>query len=406
MRGQRLFYAFAVVLALGAVSSPAQDLTLNVLHTFTGPDGAEPAPLIQDAEGNLYGTTIAGGVGYGTVFELQTNDHYKVLHTFQGNSDGALPFGGVTRDPSGNLFGTTQGGSGGTGTIFKVDKSGHETVLYRFTNFNDGALPTTAPILDASGNLYGTTPYGGDSGCGFNGAGCGVVYKFSAAGKFSVLHTFTAIKTGMQPSGQLVLDADGSLYGTTGEGGDLNCESETACGTVFQIASNGKFSVLYQFTGKADGSYPECVIASGAGTLYGVTEAGGDLNCYPPLGCGTVFKMKTTGTLHRPDVLYTFAPVIVNNQGHSCLVRDPSGNLYGTNAYGGAHNGGVLFEVNTKGKFIDVFDFPYLESQDGSGPTGVLLAPNGNFYGTLDYGGDDSCGYENSGCGTIFRLRP
>jgi uncharacterized repeat protein (TIGR03803 family) len=406
MRGQPFFHSLVFVLVLAASSAQAQHLTLDVLHTFTGADGMEPNPLARDAEGNLYGTTVQGGEsGYGTVFEVDKNDHYKLLHSFVGSDDGAFPFAGVTRDAAGNLFSTTEGGEAGPGTIFKVDKNGHETVLYRFTNFADGILPNTAPILDAAGNLYGTTPEGGDSGCGFNGNGCGVVFELSAAGKFSVLHTFTSIETGMNPVGALVLDADGSLYGTTSEGGDLNCESESGCGTVFRIDSGGKFSILYQFTGKADGSYPGCVIAGSVGTLYGVTEGGGDLNCYPPLGCGTVFKMKTTGKMHKPDVLYTFAPVILNNQGHSCLVQDPSGNLYGTNSYGGAHNGGVLFEVNTSGKFADRFDFPYLESQSGSGPTGVLLAPNGDFYGPLDYGGDDSCGYENSGCGTVFRLR-
>jgi len=408
MRENHFFCVLALALTLAAVSVPSaqsQHFSFDVLHTFTGPDGINPNPVTRDTEGNFYGTTVQGGdAGYGTVFEVDKDDHYTVLHSFLGGDDGGFPFAGVTRDAAGNLFGTTQGGEGASSTLFEIDTNGHETVLYRFTNFADGALPNTAPILDANGNLYGTTPYGGDSGCGFSGNGCGVVFELSATGKFSVLHTFTSVRDGMQPSGSLVMDAEGSLYGTTAEGGDLNCESESACGTVFEISKNGKFTVLYRFTGQADGRFPECVIRGSAGSLYGITEAGGDPNCYSGLGCGTVFKMNTTGKIHKPDVLYTFAPVILNNQGHSCLVRDSGGNLYGTNAYGGQNNGGVLFEVNTSGKFTDLFNFAYAESQDGSGPTGVLLAPNGDFYGTLDYGGDDSCGYENSGCGTVFRL--
>jgi uncharacterized repeat protein (TIGR03803 family) len=419
MRGQQFFHALALVAALAAVSTlssaQAPSLTQDVLHTFTGPpDGTIPNPLIRDAEGNLYGTTPGGGLascpnghgaGCGTVFEVAKNRQYTVLYRFRGNGDGAFPVAGVSRDAAGNLFGTTQGGNGSVSTVFKVDKTGDETVLFSFNNFSDGAFANTIPILDAMGNLYGTTYYGGDSSCGFNGNGCGVVYKVSKNGQFSVLHTFTSIKTGMQP-GNLVMDAEGNLYGATNEGGDLTCEHQVACGTVFEIAKNGKFTVLYRFKGKADGSYPGCVTADGAGGLYGETGGGGDLNCNPPFGCGTIFKMKTTGKLHKPDVLYAFTPIFPNNEGSSCLVRDSGGNLYGTHAAGtGAHSGGYLFELDTSGKYTDLYDFPIIESPDGASPTGVLLAPNGDFYGTCDYGGDDSCGPNGTGCGTVFRLR-
>ena len=403
------FCALLGLLTAGA-SARAQNFTQNLIHTFTmSPDGAGPNPIFRDAQGNLYGTTTSGGLsscqngggaGCGIVFEVSSSGEYSVLYSFKGNLDGNTPVAGVTQDAAGNLFGTTGGGNGGFGTVFELDTSGNETPLHLFSAFQGGRYPNTTPTLDASGNIYGTTYYGGDSNCGSNGNGCGLVYEVSATRQFSVLHTFTSINDGIQPVGTLAIDSEGNLYGLTAQGGDLTC-AQLGCGTIYEVSKNGKFTVLYQFTGKTDGSYPGCITPDGSGGLYGVTGEGGDLGC-GFYGCGTIFTIDRRGGF---KTLYAFTPIFPNNEGSSCPIRDAHGNLYGTHgADTGAHSGGYVYQLNTKGEYTDIFDFPIIESPLGSDPSGVVLSPNGVFYGTAVLGGDTQCGVENSGCGTVYSL--
>ena len=156
----------------------------TTFYTFKGwknKDGAEPiAGLILDAKGNFYGTTAWGGLyGFGTVFELTSAGKEKILYSFTGTTDGAIPVGGLVMDSKGNLFGTTyEGGAFGFGTVFELTPNGKETVLYSFADGPDGAYPFDAPVMDAKGNLYGTTYLGGN----FNSdcpQGCGVLFKVS-----------------------------------------------------------------------------------------------------------------------------------------------------------------------------------------------------------------------------------
>jgi hypothetical protein len=119
-------------------------------------------------------------------------------------------------------------------------------------------------------------------------------------------------------------------------------------------------------------------------------------------GCGTIFTIDRRGGF---KTLYAFTPIFPNNEGGSCPIRDARGNLYGTHgADTGAHSGGYVYQLNTKGEYTDIFDFPIIESPLGSDPSGVVLSPNGVFYGTAVLGGDTRCGVENSGCGTVFSL--
>jgi uncharacterized repeat protein (TIGR03803 family) len=142
--------------------------TETVLYSFTGgTDGTFPrAGLVRDKQGNLYGTTIGGGVwGSGTVFKVDTTGKEAVLYSFgYTGGDGTYPWASLVRDAKGNLYGTTfDGGAYDYGTVFKVDKSGKETVLYSFTGARgDGYYPIAGLVRDAlSGNLYGTTSGGG-----------------------------------------------------------------------------------------------------------------------------------------------------------------------------------------------------------------------------------------------------
>jgi hypothetical protein len=305
--------------------------TEKVLYSFCSEDncsdGMEPAAgLIFDASGNLYGTTLWGGVshclggGCGTVFELSPakngNWALTVLHTFTSGVDGAYPYAELIFH-GGNLYGTTiEGGNStcvdrnneyiGCGTVFELrpHASGKwtERILHSFED-SDGAYPYAGLIFDASGNLYGTAFGGGihSAGCGGSGRGnpgCGNVFELTRGtnGKWTekVLHSFN-FKDGYNPFAGLIFDATGNLYGTAGAGGVGDGCNPYGCGNVFELTpgANGKWTkkVLHSFADNGkDGYYPGGIISDGGGNLYGTTEAGGiysDCNG----GCGTVFQV-------------------------------------------------------------------------------------------------------------------
>jgi len=160
-------------------------------------------------------------------------------------------------------------------------------VLYSFTGGADGAVPEASLILDAAGNLYGTTNQGGDLDCNPT-YGCGVVFKLDTTGKETVMHTFTGGADGAFPVAGLLWEAPGNLYGTTFQGGDLSCAPPYGCGVVFKLDTTGKETVMHTFTAGADGAFPSAgLIRNAAGALYGTATGGGDLDC----GCGVVFKL-------------------------------------------------------------------------------------------------------------------
>ncbi|HEY6292624.1 MAG TPA: choice-of-anchor tandem repeat GloVer-containing protein [Terriglobia bacterium] len=271
---------------------------VKVLYTFTGtPDGKYPyAGLVRDPAGNFYSTTVAGGdascsggYGCGTVFKLDATGKETVLYAFAGGTDGAYPYAGVVRDVQGNLYGTTSAGGDascnppyGCGTVFKVDATGKETVLHTFTGGTDGEIPYAGLVRDSAGNLYGTTSYGGDPACtSFGNSGCGTVFKLDATGKETVLYAFTDGTDGALPFAGLVMDVAGNLYGTAYAGG------AHTDGTVFKVGATGTETVLYSFTGERGGSGPAGgLLRDSAGNLYGTTDGGG------AAALGLVFKLK------------------------------------------------------------------------------------------------------------------
>ena len=184
-----------------------------------------------------------------------------VLHSFAGPpTDGANPVGGLVRDNLGNLYGTTYtGGTHGAGTVFKIDTLNQETVLHNFTGGPDGGFPAASLVFDNSGRLYGTAACGGNSSCSGGVGGNGVVFTLTTAGSFSVLYVFRggANADGSRPFAPLIF-ALGNLYGTTAHGGIGNCATATGsgCGVVFTLTPSGNETVLYRFTGGADGGRP------------------------------------------------------------------------------------------------------------------------------------------------------
>lgn len=309
----------------------------TVLHSFTGGDGLWPAAgLMRDAEGNLYGTTTMGGTseggmctyGCGTVFRLDTRGKETVLHAFTWeNGDGALPMAPLVQDGDGNLYGTTNfGGLGcngsGCGIIFKISKTGKWAVFYRFIGGTDGLVPAGGIVLDAVGNLYGATTDGGSPNYGY-----GTIYKVDKNGKHTVLYMLNGTSDGSNPFGSLVRDEAGNLYGTARGGGTSACGE--GCGTVFKLDNNSKFTVLHTFTGGTDGGNPQTgLVRDSAGNLYGTTYEGGDVQCANEgsYGCGLVFRLDPKGNY---TVLHNFtggADGVFPNG----LLLDSAGNLYGT----------------------------------------------------------------------------
>jgi uncharacterized repeat protein (TIGR03803 family) len=365
-----------------------------VLYSFaSAPDGAHPyAGVVRDPQGNLYGTTIQGGASsYGTVFKLDTKGNETVLYNFPANGgEDALPTG-LTRDTQGNLYGTTYGGGAYShGSVFKLDASGKQTVLYSFTDTaGDGAVPQAGLVLDAQGNLYGTTEQGGDLVNCYE-AGCGTVFKLDTTGHETVLYTFTgSAGDGYWPTADLLVrDAQGNLYGTTFEGG------ASGYGTVFKLDPTGNENVLHSFTMTGgDGANPYAgLVRDPQGNLYGTTTWGG------AFGYGMVFKLDPTG---NETVLHSFTFTAGDGADpYAGLVRDRQGNLYGTTGAGGAFSSGTVFKLDaTTGKETVLYSFKGTGG-DGAYPSaGLVFDAGGNLYGTTVDGGA-------SGYGTVFKLTP
>jgi hypothetical protein len=431
----QLLPTLALLLMAGASRPPATAGTERVLYTFHGGnDGAAPfAGVIADASGNFYGTTAGGGTGCpqgcGTVFELLPATApggvwtEKVLYSFQGQltGDGANSQTPLVFDAAGNLYGTTLNGgvagpgcgSGGCGTVFELvpptfpGDPWSETVIHAFQSGADGAGPFSNMVFDRAGNLYGTTVSGGGTGCG--GGGCGTSFELSppaVAGEpwtEKILYVFQGGLDGAFPAGNLAIDATGNLYETTE--GDGKC---TPCGTVFKLTppavSGGSWSkhVLYYFqNNSSDGQSPTAGLAIHQG-LYGTTELGGTL------GQGIVYQL-TSGAVGvvTETVLYSFGSNASDVQPFAGVVFDHAGNLYGTTS-GGGNLTGTVFQLQppsqSGGNWTETVLHTFTRGPDGGGPYGKLLVGKGHaLYGTTAAGGNSKCGI-SGGCGVVFSI--
>lgn len=380
--------ALAVLLvAAVVVPQPAHaQAKLTTLHSFnaaTAADGLHPnSPLARDKQGNLYGITFGGGLfRYGTVFKLSPTGTETVLHSFASGPDGGFPYGGAIIDAAGNVYGTTyQGGAFGVGTVFKVDSSGHQSVLYSFQSEETGWFPQSTLVRDAAGNFYGTTNQGGASSTG-------VVFKIDPTGNETVLYTFTGGADGYSPNATLVRDTAGNLYGTTYLGGAFTSHCLQGCGTVFKLSATGTETVLQDFTAGTVGMDPYVGVArDAAGNLYGTVNGG--LNGY-----GEVFKLSPLGA---ETVLYSFIGG-TDAASPGALVTDTAGNFYGT-ASGGTYGHGCVFKLDAAGHETILHSFT--GNMDGGSPLYYLIRDSaGNLYGTTSFGG-------TYGYGTVFELTP
>ena len=396
--------ATAVVFLLSCtVATAAFAQTFTVLYSFTGgADGSNPSEgVVRDSGGNLYGTTQYGGSGNcsqygvngcGTVFKVTNQGTETVLYSFKGGSDGEYPWGGLALNKKGDLFGTTPNGGLGFGVLFSLDQD-TETILHRFKGGTDGGNPYGGLTLDRR-HLYGTTTSGGDLSCGTGGAGCGTLFKFESR-RQAIIHRFAgAPSDGNYPGyGAPLIDRTGNLYGTTGSGGTANF------GTVYKVGRNGKYTVLYSFTGGSDGCEPLGTLAADEnGNLYGTASACGDSNQ------GTIFKLSSSGSL---TVLYSFGAdgSAGGNTPMGGVVRDRNGNLYGTTLFGGGcgliqPGCGTVFKLGPNGMLTYLHSFD--GTSDGASPWGnVILDAAGNLYGTTTTGG-----LNGFGAGTVWKIAP
>jgi len=364
----------------------------------------------------------------------------KVLYSFKGGTDGAVPVGAVVFDQHGNLYGATQNGGSSScrsieqcGTVYQLAppaKQGDpwtETVLYVFKGNagKDGASPYGGLVIDAAGNLYGTTGYGGTGNCVVLGTlmGCGTVFELSPpkqkgdAWTETVLYSFPTAKQGYVPTGDLVFDSTGNLYGAFGGGFGTTCDpSYQYCGAIFELSppkmKGGKWTekVLHGFSSGKDGASPNGgLILDGKGAVYGTTYGGGDESgeCVGT-GCGTAFELKPParmGGTWKEKIVHRFQASQDGDNPVAGLVFDENGDLYGTTLTGGlGGGGGTVFRLTPPSKKSGAWKKTILYGFNGTGggldaESPVIFDSKGNLYGTtLDSGG--------TYYGTAFRLSP
>lgn len=278
----------------GTVFKITPNGTLTTLYNFCSEpncaDGASPyAGLTRGADGNFYGTTSEGGTyRYGTVFQITPAGVLTTLHSFcspPNCADGGLPVAPLAQGTDGNFYGTTTFGgvgyNGYNGTVFRITPAGSLTTLHIFCNNSarqhscaDGYSPHAGLVQGTDGNFYGTTAGGGTS--------YGTVFKMTPGGALTTLRTFHG-SDGWYPTGALVQASDGNFYGTTQEGGVYGH------GNIFKITQEGSLSAVYSFCSRrncADGSYPYAgLIQAGDGSFYGTTATGGAYDA------GTIFRL-------------------------------------------------------------------------------------------------------------------
>jgi uncharacterized repeat protein (TIGR03803 family) len=258
------------------------------------------------------------------------------------------------------------------------------TTLISF-NFTDGSGPNAQLVQGTDGNFYGTTLLGGSSNNCIDG--CGSVFKVTANGALTTLHNFDGTD-GSSATG-ILQGVGGNFYGTTANGGTHN-NCTGGCGTVFKMTSSGKLTSLHSFDG-TDGSGPYSGLIQGTdGSFYGITSYGGANNSCAN-GCGTVFKITAEGAI---STLYNFDDAV--GFGPSALIQGTDGNFYGTAFSGGANSCGTIFKVTPRGALSTLHSF---DGTDGCDPVSLIQGPDGSFHGTTEIGGATTNG-------TIFMMTP
>ena len=376
------------VLAVAIIIVTASAMTLHA-QTYTdlynlGSNSGDPENpgwiglFAQGRDGNLYSTATDGGLNtVGAVFRLTPSGTMTPWSFDSNGSDGFYPYSGLTLGTDGNFYGTTYaGGSASAGTVYKFTANGKITTLHSISGCPEGDYIYAPPIEGLDGNFYGTAS---DGGCEV----FGTVYKITPAGKLTVIYTFPGTSKLAYPMA-LTLGNDGNFYGTALGGG------ANRFGGVFKITPGGKLTVLYSFKGTPDGETPKgMIIQASDGNFYGTTEAGG------ADGFGSIYKMTPAGAL---TILHSFS----EDDGLGLhplagLVQATDGKFYG--AAGSNYSSGVLFQITSTGKYTVLLNFTNTTGNfPGANPQVSLFQhTNGTLYG-------DTYGGGSGGGGVLYSL--
>lgn len=368
---------FVLTSAVLGIAPAAAAGTLHVLQQFnqSGSNGNTPSnPMLEVGPGEFIGDTAVGGSsGQGLLYFVTSGGKYTILHNFSGGDDGYQP-GALSLGLDGRIYGAALFGANGWGSVFRLSRRGHSKkfafdTIYAFGG-GEGAQPNGV-IQARDGNFYGTT-----SGGGY--LPFGTIFKMTPAGSVSDLYNFTSSQQ-MFPS-QLVEVADGVFYGALFGNG--------ASGYLFRITSSGQFTILYSFSGGADGQGPLGLVLAPDGNLYGTTRTGGSY------GGGTLFSITPAGAF---SILHSFTG---GPDGSSLngLSLGLDGTLYGTTETGGVHGAGTIFQYVPGGSLSTLYAFT--GGTDGCGPSAaVTQGSDGNLYGSTV-----RCG--TGGNGTLFQFMP
>ncbi len=375
----------------------AQPPKERVLDKFasTTYKGNFPSPLTPDGAGNYYGTTTAGGLGYGTLYELSPNSKggwtQTVLHKFKGYLDGAYPeFTPLVFDKHGDLYGITgEGGANEFGVAYRFHRTAHGWVEKVLHNFGNGdAYPFNNVIVDQAGNLYGTDNVYHDGGGITEG-----VYEISPSGSgwlYKIIYDL-GVPAANGGGGGLVMDSSGNIFGLS--------SGFIKPAIVFELErTSGGWNPVVLFTFKTITIYPlGAPVLDRMGNIYGTTQGGGTPKQ------GTVYKLKPSKSGRWTIVtLYAFKGGADGGFPYAGITFDGSGNIYGT-TFGDASNSGTVFEL-TAGSHSEKVLWTF-DGKDGSEPMApVVLDGAGNLFGTTSSGGGDKQCYAAAGCGNAFEI--
>ncbi|MBD0260414.1 MAG: hypothetical protein ICV83_32255, partial [Cytophagales bacterium] len=394
-------------------------------HFLTATDGGSPrGSLTFGNDGHLYGLTQAGGLNnHGTVFRLKLNKEFAVIKHFRITTDGAFPWGSLTKSTDGSFYGMTKLSGGSTnGSIFRITTGGGFTLMKQLTTATTGGSPVSSLAQGSDGNFYGMTTEGGNNLFG-------TIFRITPANSFTVLAHLNGATHGNAPQENLVQGADATIYGTASTGGKFNygtlfkiCGGVTTVlkhldrtpdgaypkgtlvrgtdghyygttsfggtnsnGTIFRITTGGVYSVLHHLKAATDGGFPEGSLAQGTdGNFYGLTRSGG-LN-----GGGTIFRVNPTTNAYH--VLRHLSPATDGSNALGGLIAGPDGYFYGM-----TNMNSRIFKINAAAHFVVLH--PLVSATEGSTPKGNLVrGSDGFFYGTTTSGGS------TPSMGTVFKM--